>query len=647
MKILCFELRLALCLFAVVLGGCNSQDSVSTPAPRRATPEVPSVPAPVQWTDVTAQAGLNFQHVNGAFGLKFMPETMGSGCAFFDFDGDGKQDIFLVNGRDWTSSEVADYRNGPGREHASKHGFKAPAQPPRRKSTGALYRNNGDGTFSDVTRGSGLEVEMQGFGVAAGDYDNDGREDLLVTSVGRNYLFHNKGGGKFEEVAGRAGVQDKGWPTSAAWIDYDRDGLLDLFVCHYIDWSPALETYHSAAARADDPLHKIKSYAGPDAYKGTLNRLFHNEGGGRFADVSAKSGVQKRTPFSGIVDGKARAFRNVADARAYMQRTHRSEPLLAKALGVVVTDYDNDGWPDLIVANDTVPTFLMRNNRDGTFTDMAVKAGLTASEALSANGGMGIDAADIDQSGRESVVIGYYADQLIGLYHNVGSGLFEDKAAYAEMGRPGRIFVEFGTVFTDIDNDGWPDVLVVNGHVMDDISKQRPQLTYAQRPLLFLNRRRGDIKFAEIGLNSGAAMSKPIVGRGLACADYDLDGDVDALITTNGGPVYLLRNSGSSNRAIRLTLQGTRSNRSGLGAVVLVRTGKTVLRRVVRSGSSYLSQSELPLTIGLGQAMRADSVTVQWPSGAKTELKNVPAQSSLFIREGQGIIRRTTLSKSQ
>jgi hypothetical protein len=260
---------------------------------------------------------------------------------------------------------------------------------------------------------------------------------------------------------------------------------------------------------------------------------------------------------------------------------------------------------------------------------------------------MGIDAADIDHSGRESVVIGYYADQLIGLYHNLGHGLFEDKAPYAEMGRPGRIFVEFGTVFTDIDNDGWPDVLVVNGHVMDDISKQRPQLTYAQRPLLFWNQRRSDIKFAEIGQKSGAAMSKPIVARGLACADYDLDGDVDALITTNGGPVYLLRNSGSNNRAIRIILQGTRSNQNGIGAVVLVRTGKTVLRRMVRSGSSYLSQSELPLTIGLGQAVRADSITVQWPSGAKTELRNIPAQSNVLIREGQGIIRRATLSKGR
>jgi enediyne biosynthesis protein E4 len=626
-----------------LLAGCHSAPDLAAPVNFKA-PKAPPVPSPVQWTDVTPTSGVKFQHNNGAFGLKLMPETMGSGCVFADFNGDGRADIFLVNGRDWTNAEIVAYREGNGREHQQKYGFVAPTPKKRGKTTGALFLNNGDGTFKEATRGSGLDVEMQGMGAVAGDYDNDGLCDLFVTSLGRNYLFRNEGKGRFRDVTQRAGVGGEGWSTSAAWLDYDRDGYLDLFVCHYVDWAPSRDVYrHPNSTTASK---SEKSYAGPDVYGGTLNRLYRNLGEGRFADVSATSGVQKATQFSGVVNRKLFG-RTKDEARRAGIKKPRKTKLLGKSLGVAVSDYDRDGWPDIIVANDTEPTFLLQNNRNGTFADVAVKVGMAADEAANARGGMGIDAADVDHTGFESIIIGYYADQLIGLYHNIG-GAFEDKAAYAEMGRPGLSFVIFGSVFSDIDNDSWPDVLTTNGHVMDDIRKERENLSHEQRPLVFLNRRRKDLKFDEVGLQSGPAMARPIVGRGLACADYDLDGDADLLVTSNGGPAYLLRNEGGNkNHFVRVVLQGTRSNRDGIGAMVQIKTNTATLLRTVRSGSSYLSQSELPLTVGLGAAARLESLTVTWPSGAKTRLSDVPIDSMLVINEARGLLRTKKLRPNQ
>lgn len=633
----------------VALSGCNpakdatSIGDIEAPivAPTREQAHKPPVSIPVQWSDRTKAAGIEFHHNNGAFGLKFMPETLGSGCAFFDYNGDGWPDIFLVNGRDWTRSEVDAYLRGSGREHARKFGFVAPPLKRHTPSRCALYRNNGNGTFTDVSHGSGLDVEIQGMGVTVGDYDNDGKPDLYVTALGHNYLFHNESTPqqpRFRDVTREAAVLDAGWSTSAAWLDYDKDGLLDLFVCHYVAWSPAIDSYRYAG-----PNSRNKSYSGPTAYGGQFNHLYHNIGGGRFVDVAARAGIQTGTNFSGRINFQIRRY-----PRAEAQHPKLTSPppkkLLSKGLGVAITDYDNDGWPDIVVANDTVPIFLYHNNGNGTFSDVATKAGVAAGEAIGARGGMGIDAADVDHSGHESLVVGYYANQLMGLYHNVGDGLFEDKAAYAELGRPGISFVIFGCAFIDINNDGWPDILTVNGHVMDDIQKERPNLTYAQRPLLFLNRQRKDLKFDEIGQYSGTAMGRPIVGRGLACADYDLDGDVDTMITSNDGPAYLMRNEGGNkNNSIRVILRGTKSNRDGIGAVVHVQAGQMTLKRVVRSGSSYLSQSELPLTIGIGLNQQVNALTVDWPSGMHTRLAAVPINSILTINETQGLIRRQRL----
>ena len=650
---------LAAWIFCLALSGCAPQEisgpdaSGSLPHASRSKPQAVQA-SPVRFVDITARAGLRFKHNNGAFGLKLFPETMGSGCGFLDFDSDDWPDIVLVNSRDWTPEEVRKYLQGSGAAHRKQYNFVAPSAPARRGGTCALFRNNRDGTFSDVTRGSGLDIEMYGLGVAIGDYDNDGQSDLYITGYGRNYLFHNqsaksnpKSGSKylgarpvFREVAQAAGVRDAGLSTSAAWLDYDRDGLLDLFVCHYSDWQPAIDIYYSTSQN-----NVRKSYAGPNPYNGQANRLYRNVGGGRFVDVSARAGIFVHT---------------LAQSTSGASRV---EPKLSKqqgkTLGVAVYDYDSDGWPDMVLANDQVPNYVFRNNRNGTFSEIATKAGIAYSGAGLARGGMGIDTADIDHSGRESVVIGNYADQMIGLHHAQAGGLFTDIASYAEVGGPSTKFVVFGCVFLDVDNDGWPDILAANGHVMDDVKRMRRDLSYEQRPLLYLNRRgRKSIKFSEIGLQSG--LSQEVVGRGLACADVNLDGRTDVLLTSNGAaPLLLLNQPGSAaapNHTLRITLQGAvtsgssargqnrkrASNRDGIGATVQVWTaGKSGqrLRRQVRSGSSYLSQSELPLTIGLGTATKASRIQVKWPSGATTDLRDIPADRQLFIHETKGLLR--------
>ena len=612
---------------------------------------------PVQFVDITARAGIRFKHNNGAFGLKLFPENMGSGCGFVDFDSDGWPDIVLINSRDWTPEEVRKYLQGSGAAHRKQYNFVAPAAPARGGGTCALFRNNRDGTFSDVTRGSGLDIEMYGLGLAIGDYDNDGQSDLYITGYGRNYLFHNqtaqsraKSGSKylgarpvFREVAQAAGVRDAGLSTSAAWLDYDRDGLLDLFVCHYSDWEPESDAWHSLD-------NKTKSYSAPTSYQGQECRLYRNAGGGRFVDVSARSGInQQQTP-----GGPPR-------------------PLRSKSLGVAVYDYDNDGWPDIAVANDNEPNFLFRNNRNGTFKEVAVKAGIVYGISPIPRSGMGIDTADIDHSGRDSIVIGNYSQQMLSLFHNAGQGTFTDMASLSGIASPSHSFLTFGCLFFDANNDGWPDLMTANGHVLDDIHKSRPDTTYAQRPQLFLNKgrptgsrgstrsRQAPVLFEEIGLRAGQAMSQEVVGRGLACADVNLDGRADVLLTSNGDAPLLLLNqpapaASAPNHTLRITLQGAvtsgssargqsrkrASNRDGIGATVQVWTvGKSGqrLRRQVRSGSSYLSQSELPLTIGLGTATKASRIQIKWPSGASTDLRDIPADRQLFIHETKGLLR--------
>jgi hypothetical protein len=434
-------------------------------------------------------------------------------------------------------------------------------------------------------------------GAAAGDYDNDGHCDLYVTGVGRNCLFHNEGEGRFREVAAAAGVQDRGWSSSAAWVDIDRDGDLDLFVCHYVRWSPAGDV---ACERA-----KHIVYCGPNLYAAEACRLFLNNGRRGFTDVSESAGIRRGS------DGKA---------------------LPSKALGVAICDVNRDGWPDLAVANDTERNFLFVNDGGGTgggpirFTERGLEAGVALpADGSSARSGMGIDAGDWDGSGRESLIIGNFPEESMALYRGDAEGIFADVAEATGVGRASYPFTTFGCLWVDLDNDGWLDIAAANGHIDGSPDKQAPY-AYAQRTLFLHNE--GGRAFKPL-----AGYDRAIVGRGLAAADVDRDGDTDLLLTTNGGPAILLRNDGGSRRpSLRLTLEGSRSNRSAVGAEVTAWVGGRRLRRRVRSGSSYLSQSELPLTLGLGDATRVDRLEIAWPSGATQTLTDIPA-GALTVRE--------------
>src|SRR5689334_9979098 len=535
----------------------------------------------IQLRDITQQAGIHFVHNNGAFGKKYLPETLGPGVAFIDYDNDGWPDIFLVNGMDW-----------PG--HTRKH------------MTPKLYHNNHDGTFTDVTHKAGLDgEEMFGMGVAVGDYDNDGYDDLFVTAYGQNHLFHNNGNGAFSDVTQRAGLGGvKEFSTGAAWVDYDKDGKLDLVVANYVQWTPETDLYCTLDG-------KSKSYCTPESYKGTAVRLWRNRGDGTFEDVTQKAGLGDAT---------------------------------SKTLGVAVLDYDNDGWPDLLFSNDTQPNKLYRNNGNGTFSEKAVVAGVAFSEDGVARAGMGVDAADYDHSGYSSVLITNFSNQMISLYHNEGKGLFVDEAPRSDIGRASLLTLGFGCFFFDYDLDGWPDVLIANGHVDDDIQKVQANVSYAEQPHLFRNVGKG--KFEEVTKSMGAAFASPRVGRGAAYADINNDGRLDLLLSTNAGPVYLFRNelatkeargASAANRSLRIKLIGTKSNRDGIGAVVKLTAGGETQTEMLRSGSSYLSASELVLTFGLGQHDKADSIEIRWPSGQIDRLSAVPAGATLTLTEGKGI----------
>ncbi len=544
-----------------------------------------------------------------------------------DFDSDGYQDLFFVNSRYWTEAESEQYRRGQWsqdemtvfkRTHppGTKPQRFVPDTIPTARTTGQLYKNKGDGTFRDVTKGSGLDVEMFGMGAAVGDYDNDGRDDLYITALGHNYLFHNEGQGRFREIAAASGIQDKGWSTSAAWLDYDKDGRLDLFVCHYVEWTPDNDRYGTMNGRD-------KSYTAPYFYRGEISKLFRQESNGKFRDVSIAANIRPRNlPPAKLAD-------------------ELREGIPTKSLGVALCDFNNDSWPDILVANDSQANCLFRNNRNGTFTEVGVETGIAYNTSGQTRAGMGIDAGDIDHSNRDSVVIGNFDNEMMGLYYNQGK-TFTDIAPSTQMGTASKTFSVFGCLFVDVDNDGWLDIFTASGHIDEQITGIRGT-AYALRPLLFHNRQRE--LFKEIGATTGPALQKPMVGRGLASLDFDLDGDVDLVCTTNNGPAHLFRNDTEGNNAIRLVLQGTKSNRSAIGASVKVKLGNTGLRRMVKSGSSYMSQSELPLTLGLGKNTVAEKITIYWPSGKKSAFANQAANQILLINEDKGIVSRRRLTK--
>jgi len=528
--------------------------------------------AQVTFRDITAQSGIRFTHNNGAFGKKYLPETMGPGCAFIDYDNDGWPDILLINDTNW-----------PGH--------------PGAQTTPKLYHNNHDGTFSDVTAKSGLAVPIFGMGVAVGDYDNDGFDDLFMSALGQSHLFHNNGNGTFTDVTKAAGFWGPNeFSTSSAWFDYDRDGKLDLVVANYVQWSIQGDLFCTLDG-------KNKSYCTPESYKGTSARLWHNLGNGKFEDATQK----------------AHFFDNTS-----------------KSLGIAILDYNSDGWADILLANDTQPNKLYLNKQDGTFEEKGVSAGIAFSEDGIARAGMGVDAADYDRSGKPSLIITNFANQMLSLYHNEGNGLFVDEAPSSEVGRATLVTLGFGCFFFDYDNDGWPDIFVSDGHIEDQIEKVQKRVSYAEPPHVFRNL--GGGKFTETTQSLGSVFASPKVGRAAAYVDIDNDGALDVLMTTNGGRVYLFHNEGVSNRSLRIKLVGTKSNRDGIGAVITVTSGGEKQTKMVRSGSSYLSQSELTATFGLGQKSKADSIEIQWPSGSTDKLANVNAGQTVTVQEGKGIV---------
>lgn len=524
-----------------------------------------------RFTDVTAAAGIEFVHVNGAYGDKLLPETMGGGVAFFDYDGDGDQDLLLINSGIW-----------PWR--------KEPGQP---LPTPALYRNDGTGKFTDVTAGSGLDIHLYGMGVAVGDYDNDGFVDVLITAVGENRLFHNRGGGSFVDVTAASGISSAAldWNTSAAWVDIDNDGDLDLFVCKYVQWSREIDF------QANYQLAGIgRAYGQPMNFPGSFPYLFRNEGGGRFSDITESAGLRIRVP-------------------------------MAKSLGVAPVDLNADGWMDLVVANDTVQNFVLSNQHNGTFREIGAVAGIAFDNFGQTRGAMGIDAARFRNDSALGIAIGNFANEMNALYvSRPDQLLFADEAIAEGMGHASQSLLKFGLFFFDYDLDGRLDMLTANGHLENEINKIQRTQQYRQPAQLFWNRGEGrGARFVPVTAQKcGSDLFQPIVGRGSAYADIDGDGDLDAILTQIGGKPLLVRNDQRLNHHwVRLKLVGNRCNKDAIGAWVELRLGNQVLSRQVMPTKGYLSQSELPITIGLGTQSRIDRAEVLWPDGRRQSIPSL------------------------
>lgn len=552
----------------------------------RATPAA-EIPA-AKFTDITREAGLTFVHNNGAYGEKLLPETMGGGVAFLDYDHDGHQDLLLINSTDWPWHRSAD----------------KPA------TTSKLYRNDGRGHFTDATAGSGLDVSLYGMGAAIGDYDNDGRADVVITGVGGARLFRNSGQGKFQDVTQAAGVggATNDWSMSAAFFDYDNDGRLDLYVGNYVQWSRAIDA--EVGFKIDG---RTRAYGQPMNFAGAFPRLYHNDGNGRFAEVTERSGLQVKNPATGVP--------------------------AAKALGVAPVDIDRDGWMDLIVANDTVPNLVFLNQRNGTFIEIGAQSGVAFDSYGNTRGAMGIDTACYRNDGKLGIGIGNFANEMTALYVQQNSPTnFSDEAITEGVGPASRLLLKFGLFFFDYDLDGRQDLLTANGHLEEEITKIQKSQTYAQPAQLFWNagERSGGCFVPVSSDKAGADLFKPIVGRGSAFADIDGDGDLDVVLTQVGGPPLLLRNDQAlRHHFIRLKLVGTKSNRDAIGAWINVRMAGQTLSRQVMPARSYLSQSELPVTIGLGEASKPDEVEILWPSGVRQKVDAVTMDQTLIVTENR------------
>ena len=526
---------------------------------------------PITFADVTTRAGITFVHHNGAVGQKFYPELFGGGVAVLEIDGDSWPDLLFVNGRDWQ----------PGGKRA-RHG---------------LYLNNRDGTFKDVLAGSGFDAaDVYGLGATVADYDNDGRDDVFMTTVDGGRLFHNEGGGKFADVTARTGLRNAEFTVSAAWLDFDRDGLVDLFIGNYVRWSPDTEVICAQDG--------VRGYCGPNAYKPVAPALYRNRGGGRFEDVTARAGLDEPTD---------------------------------KAMGVAVLDYNTDGWPDIFVGSDRVPAKLHRNDGKGRFEDVGVVSGVALSESGAARANMGVDAADYDRSGRPDVLVGNFLNEMLGLYRNRDGAVFVDVAPRSTVGRASLLFVTWAVFFFDYDLDGFLDIFAANGGT-DESQAMDARARLAQPPLVLRNRAKGT--FENVTATLGAAFSRPIMGRGAAHADFDGDGDLDIALATLAGPAYLFRNDGAnSHNWLRVRVAGSKSNRNGIGTSVRVSSASGAQTQMVRSGSSYASQSELTLTFGLGRDTSISSVDVQWPSGKSQILNGLTPNQMITIDEERGLVR--------
>ncbi len=556
---------------------------------------------PVEFIDVTASAGLSAARniFGSATDKQFLLEEMGCGAAFFDYDNDGWLDIFLVNGTSLDPA-VRDLR-----------------------PTSYLFRNNRNGTFTDVTAKAGLTRSGWGQGCCVGDYDNDGFDDLFVSYFGRNLLYHNNGNGTFTDVSEKAGVAGSAerWGAGCCFLDYDRDGRLDLFVANYVNFDPAHAPKPGEAMYCH--YNEIAVPCGPQGFAGGTNILYRNRGDGTFEDVSEQSGIARpRGPASMVFVNK------------------NWQPSGSYGMGVASADFDNDGWPDIYVACDSAPSLLYHNNHDGTFREVAVPAGCALDENGVALSGMGISVADYDGDGWLDIARTNFSEQVTTLYHNYGNGAFEDASIRAGLG-VNRKYLGFGVGFFDFDNDGWKDLLVANGHVYSQIADRKLHLSYKEPKVLYRNL--GNGRFEDVSSKVGSAIREENLGRGCAFGDFDNDGDVDVLINNLDGPPTLLRNDGGNkNNWIMIKCVGTRSNRSGIGTRVRVTSNERSQIGEVMSGSSYYSQSDLRLHFGLAKATKVSSIEVSWPSGLKESFKDVPANQLLVVQETKGIIESRT-----